>query len=371
MTENSSSDDDQDPTDLPELFETIETVPVQRRSASVTLFTHIKRFIPDQTIEYIQYYLLRIPLIMIYDYLLSDQFMKLMQSNFDRFIEIFFEDQNLLLPAILFLRELLTLFIDLNIFFMIPVAGKNYFCPEFTELIRINCRLGLLLLIILLLTRDRYLVVFYSYMISCSIIIFSYQIHRRAGSTQNLFVVQLLLLLIYIRLFQLRPRISSTDFQEYLCFPVPILYVVNRYSYLLNINTSWLNSYYFLWLIVHLSEIFIFQRKKLTNVIRREFWNRIISLIDNGGVQVIFNHVYDHIPITQLLKLFWLAKLLVVPLGIRALCTSPFLNQTTMLNNLTLENNHSSIESHLNDNETLVKTAYFTTIFYATETVLW
>jgi hypothetical protein len=60
-----------------------------------------------------------------------------------------------------------------------------------------------------------------------------------------------------------------------------------------------------------------------------------------------------------LMKMFWLTKILILPLGIRTIYTNPFLNNITMKNELNI----------MNYNETLTKTIYFTVLFYGTETM--
>jgi hypothetical protein len=87
--------------------------------------------------------------------------------------------------------------------------------------------------------------------------------------------------------------------------------------------------------------------------------NDLIQLYDNLGIQTLLNYLQQHIHITTLLKIFWLAKILILPLGIRTVYTNPFLNNTTMENETEM----------INYNETLTKTIYFTIVFYGTETM--
>jgi hypothetical protein len=96
-------------------------------------------------------------------------------------------------------------------------------------------------------------------------------------------------------------------------------------------------------------------------LIRNRFLSQLISLYDNFGIQALLSYLQQHIHAVILLKIFWLTKIIVLPLGIRTLYTTPFIINTTIQNNTN--------ETTMIYNETLTKTIYFTTLFYGTETV--
>jgi len=100
----------------------------------------------------------------------------------------------------------------------------------------------------------------------------------------------------------------------------------------------------------------------IITLIRIRFLNELISLYDNFAIQTLFNYLQQRIHVITLLKIFWLTKIIVLPLGIREIYTNPFVTNTTI--NINIIN-----ETIMNYNQTLTKTIYFTTLFYGTETI--
>jgi hypothetical protein len=88
-----------------------------------------ERFLPKQTIIYMQYCLLRIPFLLIYDYLYSDQFYFLIQSFLQYSIDIIDQENQILFkPISLILRSyFFHLLIHINFVFSIPILGRNLF----------------------------------------------------------------------------------------------------------------------------------------------------------------------------------------------------------------------------------------------------
>jgi len=97
----------------------------------------------------------------------------------------------------------------------------------------------------------------------------------------------------------------------------------------------------------------------IINLIRIRFLNELISLYDNFAIQTLFNYLQQRIHVITLLKIFWLTKILVLPLGIRTIYTNPYITNMTIQNETIITNY----------NVTLTRTIYFTTLFYGTETI--
>ena len=76
----------------------------------------------------------------------------------------------------------------------------------------------------------------------------------------------------------------------------------------------------------------------------------------------LINSLQQRIDFVTLLKIFWLTKIIILPLGLRQMYTNPFVVNTT-INMDTLDNNVT-----LDYNETFSKTIYFTLLYYGTET---
>src|SRR5205085_1055229 len=125
--------------------------------------------------------------------------------------------------------------------------------------------IGLILLIVLLLCSDRRLVIVYSYTISFLVIYFYYQINRLAVVEINMFLLQIVLSFIYIQMLNIRFYVYTHKIQKQLCYLSPFIYLLTRYLFPLKYSIYILNIYYIFWILIHLSELFIYQRNIIIN----------------------------------------------------------------------------------------------------------
>jgi len=90
-----------------------------------TIFEHFKRFIPEQTIIYIRYCLLRIPFLLVYDYLFTEQFYSLIEYFLQYSIDIIDQQNEILYKPISYILHsyFFQLLISLNIILSIPILG--------------------------------------------------------------------------------------------------------------------------------------------------------------------------------------------------------------------------------------------------------
>ncbi|CAF4154403.1 unnamed protein product [Rotaria sordida] len=326
------------------------TTDVTRRR---TFFEHFQRFVPQQTIIYIQYCLLRIPFILIYDYLFTEKFSSVIEYILKYSIQSIDYHNHLILKPISYLlhSSLFHILLQIYLLLLIPI-------------------LGLILLILLLLCSDRRLVIFYSYTISLLVIYFDYQMSYKtdiqSSSSINTYILQFLLSSIYIQMLNIRPRVRSFKIQTYVCHLAPFVLIVTRYLISTDYNKFILKFYYIIWTFIHLSELFICHQETIINIIYNRFLHDLYNLYGNFGLQTLINYLQTRIHINTLLKIFWLTKIIVLPLGIRTIYTNPYIsniNITNLNDNITLD------DKQINYNVTLVKTIYFTSLFYGTETI--
>jgi len=326
------SDDESD-----EIVLNDEHYPVETTSEQKNFFEFLQYLIPQNTILYIQYCLLRIPFLLIYDYFFSEQFFNLIQRvcqfSIDRLKQ---ENQTLFQPIISLLdNSLFHTLIHLNLHLSIPILGS-------------------LVLVLLLLCTDQRLVLIYSYSISFYVFYFYYQFNYHQLHIQwNIFILQFLLSLIYLQMLNMRSQVRINNLQKSFCYCAPILYFFTRYFLSIRMSCLILNIYYCLWLICHLLEIILYQRESIYHFLRYGILTNLLQIYHNLGLQVLLNYLQEHIHFLTLLKLFWLVKISVIPLCIRMIYTQPFVK------NATIEYT----------NETLINTIYFTTMFYGTETI--
>ncbi|CAF3342544.1 unnamed protein product [Rotaria socialis] len=326
---------------------------IQRR----TFLEHFQRFIPQQAIIYIQYCLLRIPFILIYDYLLTEKFSSLNEYILKYLIQIIDHNNYFFLKPISYIlhSSLFHILSQIYLIFLVPV-------------------LGLIFLTLLLLCSDRRLVIFYSYTISLLVIYFDYQMSYKtdiqSSSSIDTYILQFLLSSIYIQMLNIRPRVRAYKVQTRLCHLAPIVLIVTRYLISTNYNIPVLKFYYLIWTFVHLSELFLCHRQTILNLMRNRFINDLYHLYENFGLQTLINYLSTRIDVATLLKIFWLTKIIVLPLGIRTIYTHPYISNVTLNINMTnLNDNMTLYDKQTNYNETLVKTIYFTSLFYGTETI--
>ena len=91
-----------------------------------TFLEYFQRFIPRQTIVYIQYCLLRIPLVLIYDYLFTEKFSSLIESTFKYSTQIIDQDHHTFVKPISYIlhSSLFHILIQISLLFSVPVLGK-------------------------------------------------------------------------------------------------------------------------------------------------------------------------------------------------------------------------------------------------------
>lgn len=307
-----------------------------------TFFEHFQRFMPAEMIVYIQYCLLRIPFVLIYDYLFTDKFSSIIDNSVINSTEIYSNGTILITnkPFHVIFRITLQLLIST----IIPLVA-------------------LILLILLLLTTDKRLVIFYSYTISFLVIYFDYQMNLISENTNtssiNMYILQFLLSTIYIQMLNIRPRMSSYKIQTRLCHCAPLVLIITRYLNSSIYSLYLLRFYYLIWIIAHLSELIICHRDHLVDILGIRSIEELFHLYRNLGFQTLLNYIQTQIHIGTLLKVFWITKIIVLPLGFRTIYTNPF-----VVTNLTEMN--STIVDY---NQTTTKTIYFTTLFYGTETM--
>jgi predicted secreted protein len=216
---------------------------------------------------------------------------------------------------------------------------------------------GLILLTVLLLCSDRRLVIFYSYAISLLVIYFYHQINRFANINMNMFILQFLLSCICIQMLNIRSHVYTYKLQIRCCYFAPFIFLITRYLLPFNI-------FYLCWMFIHFSELVIYQRNMIFYLIRNRFLSELINFYDNFGLQTLLAYLQQHIHIVILLKIFWLTKIIVLPLGIRTIYANPFIINSTTKTDINITNTTDMVY-----NETLIKTIYFTSIFYGTETI--
>lgn len=212
-------------------------------------------------------------------------------------------------------------------------------------------------MIVFLLCSDRRLVIFYSYSITFFVIYFYYQINRLADIEQNTFILQFILSFIHIQMLNMRSYVHSHTIQTRLCYSAPFVYLLTRVLLPVRLSMMILNVFYFSWIGIHLSELFIYRRNQIFYSIRYDLLNNLVHFYENFGLQTLIDCLQQDIQFVVLLRIFWLTKILLLPFGIRTIYTHP-----------DLFNNPSKFNES-NYEETSGKTIYFNVIFYGTETV--
>ena len=227
---------------------------------------------------------------------------------------------------------------------------------------------------LLLLCSDRHLVIFYSYTISLLVIYFDYQMSciadSQTSSSINMYVLQFLLSSIYIQMLNIRPRVRSYTIQTYLCHFAPFVLILTRYLISTKYDHQLLKSYYLIWTVSHLTELFVCHKQTIVNYIRVDFIQDLYNLYENLGFQTLINYLQTRIYVSTLLKIFWLTKIIVLPLCIRNIYSNPYIaNVTLNLNMTSSEENVTVVDKEMLYNETTIKTIYYTSLFYGTETM--
>ncbi|UJR13713.1 hypothetical protein I4U23_000724 [Adineta vaga] len=315
------------------------------------------RYIPQHTIIYIQYCLLRVPFIIMYDYLFTEKFSKLFQNYFKYLTDTTNNDEDVLNMSTYYIAKIF-------VFESTIKSILNFLIPS----------LGSLTMILLLLCTDRHLVIFYSYTISLLVIYFDYQMScitdSQTSSSINMYILQFLLSSVYIQMLNIRPRVRSYTIQTRLCHFAPFVLILTRYLLSTKYNVYILKSYYLFWTFVHLTELFIYHIDTVINYIRIDFIQDLYNVYESLGFQTLLNYLQNRIHVLTLLKIFWLTKIIVLPLCIRNIYTNPYIaNVTLNLNMTNSEQNITFDNKQLFNNQTSIKTIYFISLFYGTETM--
>ena len=334
------------------------------------LFECFQYFVPRQTMIYIRYCLLRVPFLLLYDYLFTEQFSLLFQ-NFLSYLIQFMNNENYLLfkvTSFILHNHVFQFFFYFHLSISIPLLGNISFIKnrQKEKKNEFSSFLGLILLTVLLLCSDRRLEIFYSYIISLFVLYFYYQTNRLADTNIRIFVLQTVLSSIYLQMINLYYYVYTI--QKSLCQLAPFLFLITRHFLSIKNSMYILKIYYLLWILINLIELFISQRKLIRNLMNRRFLNELIHSCRNLNTQRLFNYLQQQIQINQLLKIFWFTKIIVLPLSIRIIYTNSSITDS-MINNNSRINIHMTNTTTINYNETLTKTIYYAILFYGTETL--
>lgn len=304
----------------------------ERSSFSV----YIKRFLPEEIIFNIQYCLLRVPFLLVYDYLFTKEFYFSVQS-FIQYTANHLDQENgmiVKLLTILFNSFFFQLLLSIVLLVAIPV-------------------LGFILLMVLLLCSNRRLLIIYSYIISCFVIYFFYQLNYAKIREKNRLFLQLILSLTYLQMLNIYSHNYLHKIQKFFPYFSPILFIFTCYLLPLNISTYLLTIYCNIWLLINIFDLILSTYDKIKTSLTTDFYNELWIYYENFSINLLVTYLQEHIHLSILLKIFWLTKVLIVPLGVRTIYSNPYI----------ITDNQANYDITLN------KTIYFTCLYYGTETV--
>lgn len=173
-----------------------------------------------------------------------------------------------------------------------------------------------------------------------------------------MFGIQLLISLIYIQMIQIRSNVFMFKLEKTFCQISLFLFIItNLFS--IKENFYMINGFFLTWLFIHILEVIIYHQAHISYILRVEFFNRIIRLYENFGIQSFINYLQQRIPMITLLRIFWLTKIIILPIGIRQIYTNPYVINTTI---------KSDDNTTISYDESFAKTVYFTFLYYGTET---
>jgi hypothetical protein len=91
-----------------------------------TFLEYFHRFIPKQTIIYIQYCLLRIPFILLYDYLFTEKFSSIIEYIFKYSTQTIDQETHRYIKPISYIlhNSIFHILVQINLLFSIPILGK-------------------------------------------------------------------------------------------------------------------------------------------------------------------------------------------------------------------------------------------------------
>ena len=119
------SDDEEEELNVAEEF--LRHSALRRAAERPTLLGHLQQWIPRQTIVYIQYCLLRIPFLLLYDYIFTEQFSQCIDGFLKYSIDVIDQEKHFLFLPISYILHsyLFQALIEVNVLFSIPILGKT------------------------------------------------------------------------------------------------------------------------------------------------------------------------------------------------------------------------------------------------------
>jgi len=222
-----------------------------------------------------------------------------------------------------------------------------------TILILIIPILGFILLIIFLLCSNRRLLIIYSYTISYLIIYFFYQINHSIIRQKYIFIFQFILSIIYLQILNIYSHIYIYKIQKFSCYFSLSLFFFTRYLFPLNVSIYLLNIYYSIWLLINIFDLILSLYDIIKHALRTDLYDELLNLYENFSIDTLADYLHEHVHLSILLKIFWLIKVFIVPLGIRTIYSNPY-----------IITKYETVY-----NVTLMKTIYFTCLYYGTETM--
>jgi hypothetical protein len=119
------SDDEEDEVNVDEEFLRHSTL---RRTVERPTFSgHLQQWIPRQTIVYMQYCLLRIPFLLLYDYIFTEQFSRLIDGFLRYSMDVIDQEKHFFFMPISYILHsyFFQALIEVNILFSIPILGRT------------------------------------------------------------------------------------------------------------------------------------------------------------------------------------------------------------------------------------------------------
>ena len=118
------SDDEQDELNVAEEF--LRHSALRETVERPTFFGHLQRWVPRETIVYIQYCLLRIPFLLLYDYIFTEQFSQLIDGFLHYSMDVIDQEKHVFFVPISYILHSLLFqgLIEVNLLFSIPILGR-------------------------------------------------------------------------------------------------------------------------------------------------------------------------------------------------------------------------------------------------------
>ncbi|CAF1355156.1 unnamed protein product, partial [Didymodactylos carnosus] len=316
---------------------------------------HLDKLFHRQTLLYLQHYILRIPLLLLFDYLFTEQFtgtiISFLDTLFER-IDNYFSDTNNL-TSITNVTTLSKAILDVQ---TMPIfndtlssfsSDTTAFTVSATDILFGNFHntcltittislsmflpvISILIALQLLLCTDRKLTNVYSYIFSGIIIYYYYQVAKFIQLTSSLslntYIIQFLLYSMYSQIQTIRPHVQTIKIQMLFGKIAPFLLILLKNVTFVNNRVWMINCFYYLWILFYLSEIFVSHRRSLYNFYIQKFLLDIYTIIRTLGLPTLFNYVQVRVRIITLFKIFYFTKLILMPLYFRSVYETPYVN---------------------------------------------